>query len=1152
MKQRWWVSLVVSVVMLLTMMPGITVLSANQTDEQVNTAASEKYKISDFNLGNANIKSADINGYYNENADVSAEYVYPTSDPNGYIYDILSAYFGNDGKLNVVLRYNGNEANPTGKLFVGTYDEADSEIMLDAKSYDIKGTTAEGLDYIKPGKGTVRLYIWDGVDSLNPLSGVLKPGDTPPPTFAPTSTPEPTAKPTAVPTATPTAAPTATPTMVPYDKKAAVIQNNTVVGEYGTIREAVAKAKEINPKSEAERVTINVNPGDYEEQVKFDGVNYVTLQQTPETTGKVTLHWYYCTGYCASNCDLAGNYNPDIDWSLDETWNGYKAGDEKFTKYEIGEVITGKTISYYDKNGVAHKNVKPNANNLGSTRTYDQMGVLIVNSNASNIIVKDLNVVNSVPVMVTQGEKDAHLTPQLDRIAGVATSYVLPYRDNLAICDENTPEDATTRVKNALAIKDENGNASKRIQALQNLTNLTAGESAYLAKSASYNERGHALALHGDKVILENVRARGNQDSVYITNGRMYFKNCDLIGGTDYIYGDATAVFDNCKLGAEGMSNATSGATITAANTSAENPYGYLFWNCEIYNMRSNTTSNSNYGRPWNDFPQVTYYNTTLDDSASTGKSRVTISADGWNDMTIKKDQARFFEYGTKNKSGKTIDLSKRVKNAADKAGMGTVLNDWQILEFNPRNYFTNSFRSDAWDPMNFSENLKNVDAAIAGATVVIPENEETTITLPTAPTGVSFKWESSSENATVSSDGTKLTVVRPAAGENSIESSVVLYARDNNNGYGDKKTIPVLITPTTNTKDVYTVSGNIELSQASESDVTVTIKFMSGAAQIKKVDVIVPAGAKTQAYTVENLPVGTYTAYMSIGDPLYNIATESQKVDGTIGSTVSLNIDAKKMQEIIVSSPDFDGKGYIPTINSASGFSGGIYTVTGKESANLGEAGNKVLKLTKNEGSKVAAKTGASFNLTSMLPSGSSLANTKTIKFSYDFLMESTDYFPNNQSGFDLATSTKNGGDGRAEDQTRFVRWGVYKGWSQFNMYTANNTRINGDNTQFNRGNNMANKWYRIVADIDLENQIITTTLYDRDWKTGDAGSYILNKKPFVVAAKDADGNNNEYPKNIDLSNLYFNIYMDVFNDTVNKMEYYFDNIELIYQDFE
>lgn len=47
---------------------------------------------------------------------------------------------------------------------------------------------------------------------------------------------------------------------------------------------------------------------------------------------------------------------------------------------------------------------------------------------------------------------------------------------------------------------------------------------------------------------------------------------------------------------------------------------------------------------------------------------------------------------------------------------------------------------------MNFSENLKNVDAAIAGATVVIPENEETTITLPTAPTGVSFKWESSSE----------------------------------------------------------------------------------------------------------------------------------------------------------------------------------------------------------------------------------------------------------------------------------------------------------------------------------------------------------------------------------------------------------------------
>lgn len=35
-------------------------------------------------------------------------------------------------------------------------------------------------------------------------------------------------------------------------------------------------------------------------------------------------------------------------------------------------------------------------------------------------------------------------------------------------------------------------------------------------------------------------------------------------------------------------------------------------------------------------------------------------------------------------------------------------------------------------------------------------------------------------------------------------------------------------------------------------------------------------------------------------------------------------------------------------------------------------------------------------------------------------------------------------------------------------------------------------------------------------------------------------------------LSKLYFNIYMDKRADTTNKIEYYFDNIEIEYQDYE
>lgn len=85
-------------------------------------------------------------------------------------------------------------------------------------------------------------------------------------------------------------------------------------------------------------------------------MKYLTLQKTPGTEGRVNLSWYFCTGYCTSNTDLNGLYDPTIDWSRDETWNGYKEGDEKFTKYRIGQKLEGvNTISYYDINGVAHK-----------------------------------------------------------------------------------------------------------------------------------------------------------------------------------------------------------------------------------------------------------------------------------------------------------------------------------------------------------------------------------------------------------------------------------------------------------------------------------------------------------------------------------------------------------------------------------------------------------------------------------------------------------------------------------------------------------------------------------------------------------------------------------------------------------------------------
>lgn len=673
---------------------------------------------------------------------------------------------------------------------------------------------------------------------------------------------------------------------------------------FNTIRDAVAKAKELNPQSEADRVTINVNPGDYEEQVKIVGMKYLTLRQTPDTDGQVDLHWYYCTGYCAGDCDLDGNYNPLLNWNDSRTWTGYNDAEngtnveEDFTVYKLGQCLNkGDVVNYYTSDGQAHSvTISGDHKHIGD---FVDQAALFIDDNSSDITVEDFNIVNSIPVMVTEGEKRVGVAPQECRNADHATEYVLPRRDNLTVCSESTAPAASDAINKAFAIEDD----ASKVKALEALTNLTAEQSAYLARSDKYNERGHAIAFNGDRIICNGIRVRGNQDSIWVGTGRMYFKDCDLIGGTDYIYGDASVVFDNCMLGAEGMTNKSYGATVTAANHDANNPYGYLFWNCTLYNVLDNIKT-SMLGRPWRQAAQITFYKTKIDDTKEVGASAAGIDSVGWRDMSDNMmNLARFYEYGTYNASGKAVDTSERLVNESVEkggTGMGSVLDEWQILEFNPRNYFNNSWQQDTkgrseWDPMNFSAELTEVDKAIAETTITIPESEETTFDLPKAPTGIEFKWESASTNAVVSQDGTKVTVTRPAAGEASIETKITLYAMNTATGVGDKKEIPVKITPTTDTTNVYTVP--VTINQSLDGANTYAITLTKNGALIKSVNIDVTG--KTTTATLENIPVGTYDVkIVSTSDDFTITSPENgvTTITGTKGESVPLNITSQKI----------------------------------------------------------------------------------------------------------------------------------------------------------------------------------------------------------------------------------------------------------------
>jgi hypothetical protein len=100
---------------------------------------------------------------------------------------------------------------------------------------------------------------------------------------------------------------------------------------------------------------------------------------------------------------------------------------------------------------------------------------------------------------------------------------------------------------------------------------------------------------------------RGYQDTYYTYGlGRIYMKDCYVEGAVDYIFGQATVVFDSCEFNIVRY-----GAPLTAASTHVSSTFGYVFRNCKIMTPAigydGKAVTGVYLGRPWQGNPKVVF-----------------------------------------------------------------------------------------------------------------------------------------------------------------------------------------------------------------------------------------------------------------------------------------------------------------------------------------------------------------------------------------------------------------------------------------------------------------------------------------------------------------------------------------------------------------
>lgn len=192
----------------------------------------------------------------------------------------------------------------------------------------------------------------------------------------------------------------------------------------------------------------------------------------------------------------------------------------------------------------------------------------------------------------------------------------------------------------------------------------------------SSGQVGQAVALHveGDRCVFRNCHIVGNQDTLYLDGekSKHFFTGCTIEGTTDFIFGSATAVFSSCKIISK------SDSYITAASTTQNKPFGFVFINCKL--LSESGAKKVYLGRPWRIYAKTVFINCEMGSH---------ILPEGWHnwDKTEAESTAFYAEY--KN-TGPGANPEKRVKwshqlsdEEAKKYSLENILGDWASINLN-------------------------------------------------------------------------------------------------------------------------------------------------------------------------------------------------------------------------------------------------------------------------------------------------------------------------------------------------------------------------------------------------------------------------------------------------------------------------------------
>ncbi|KAK4779825.1 hypothetical protein SAY87_015931 [Trapa incisa] len=188
-------------------------------------------------------------------------------------------------------------------------------------------------------------------------------------------------------------------------------------------------------------------------------------------------------------------------------------------------------------------------------------------------------------------------------------------------------------------------------------TNFVAVNITFRNTAGAVKHQAVAVRNGADLSTFYSCSFEGYQDTLYAHSLRQFYRECDIYGTVDFIFGNAAAVFQDCNLYPRLPMSGQFNAITAQGRTDPNQNTGTSIQNCTIRPATDleaaggNSTVQTYLGRPWKEYSRTVYMKSYMDDF---------INPNGWREWNATFALSTLY-YAEYDNTGPGSDTSSRV-----------------------------------------------------------------------------------------------------------------------------------------------------------------------------------------------------------------------------------------------------------------------------------------------------------------------------------------------------------------------------------------------------------------------------------------------------------------------------------------------------------